>query len=126
MNIPEDAERFIRMVWGDVFDKEGLERDMEKLRKHYKKENYINPAIGPYRFIDGVLDIPVEPGPKLHINFKSNKVFSSKILKKEVPFLENEEITDEAVSETVNRIKKLYIGKGYYYAQVAGRRSRAA
>lgn len=119
VNVPGDAEIFIRMVRGDVFDKARLERDMKKLREHYKKENYINPAIGPYRFIDGNLDIPVEPGPKLHINFKSNKVFSSKRLKKEVPFLENEEVTDEAVSETVNRIIKLYLGKGYYYAQVA-------
>ena len=115
----EDADIFIRMITGDVFDRERLERDMEKLREHYKKGNYIHPVIGPYRFIDGHLDIPVEPGPKLDIDFKNNKVFGSKRLKKEVPFLENEEVTDEAVSETVNRIKKLYLGKGYYYAQVA-------
>jgi outer membrane protein insertion porin family len=119
VTLPPDAEIFIKMIRGDVFDKEKLESDMKKLREHYKKGNYINPVIGPYRFVDGHLDIPVEIGPRLHVAFKNNKVFSSKKLKKEVPFLENEEVTDESVSETVNRIRKLYLGKGYYYAQVA-------
>ncbi len=119
INVPPDAELFIRMVRGDVFDRERLERDMEKLRKHYKKEKHINPTVGPYRFVDGTLDIPVDPGSRLHIEFKNNKVFRSKRLSKEVPFLENEEVSDEAVSETVNRINKLYLGKGYYNAQVA-------
>ena len=119
VQMPAGAEIYIRMIRGDVFDRDRLERDMEKLREHYKKDNYIHPVIGPYRFIDGNLHIPVEPGKKLDIDFKNNKVFGSKRLKKEVPFLENEEVTDEAVSETVNRIKKLYLGKGYYYADVA-------
>ncbi len=119
VTLPPDAEIFIKMIRGDVFDKAKLESDLKKLREHYKKGNYINPVIGPYRFVDGHLDIPVEIGPRLHVAFKNNKVFSSKKLKKEVPFLENEEVTDESVSETVNRIRKLYLGKGYYYAQVA-------
>jgi len=119
ITLPEDAELFIKMIRGDVFDKDGLERDMKKLREHYKKRNYIDPVIGPYRFVDGNLDIPVDPGPRLHVAFKNNNVFNSKKLKKEVPFLENEEVTGESVSETVNRIRKLYLGKGYYYAQVA-------
>ncbi len=119
VTLPADAEVFIKMIRGDVFDKEKLEGDIKKLREHYKRENYINPVIGPYRFVDGYLDIPVDPGPRLHVAFKNNTVFSSKKLKKEVPFLENEEVTDESVSETVNRIRKLYLGKGYYYAQVA-------
>jgi len=119
VTLPPDAEIFIKMIRGDVFDKEKLERDMKKLREHYKKGNYINPVIGPYRFVDGYLDIPVDPGPRLHVAFKNNTVLSSKKLKKEVPFLENEEVTDESVSETVDRIRKLYLGKGYYYAQVA-------
>jgi outer membrane protein insertion porin family len=119
VTLPEDAEIFIKLIRGDVFDKEKLERDMNKLREHFKKGSYINPVIGPYRFVDGNLDIPVYPGPRLHVAFKNNKVFNSKKLKKEVPFLENEEVSDESLSETVNRIRKLYLGKGYYYAQVA-------
>lgn len=119
ITMPADAEIFIRIVRGDVFDMEKLERNMKELREHYKKENYINPVIGPYRFIDGNLDMPVDLGPRLHVVYKNNKVFSSKKLKKEVPFLDNEEVTDESISETVNRIRKLYLDKGYYHVQIA-------
>jgi outer membrane protein insertion porin family len=40
-------------------------------------------------------------------------------LEKEVPFLENEEVTDESVSETVSRIRSRYLDKGYYYVSIA-------
>ena len=112
VTLPEDAEIFIKLIRGDVFDKEKLERDMNKLREHFKKGNYINPVIGPYRFVDGNLDIPVYPGPRLHVSFKNNKVFNSKNLKKEVPFLENEEVSDESLSETVNRIESSILARG--------------
>ncbi len=119
INLPEDTETFIRIIRGDVFDKEKLDKDLEKLRVHYKKMNYLNPRIGPYRFVEGNLDIPANFGPRLHISFKNNTVFTSKKLEVKVPFLENEEVTDESISETVSRIKTLYLEKGYYYARIA-------
>ena len=33
--------------------------------------------------------------------------------------MDNEEVSDETVMESVNRIKRLYMSKGYYYSQVA-------
>lgn len=119
VEMPVHARSRISLAAGRIFDKERLERDITRLKKHYKKKGHINPQIGPYRFIDGKLVIPVSLGPKLELVFRNNKVISSRKLRKEVHFIENEELTDESIAETAGRIKKLYMSKGYYYAQVA-------
>jgi len=120
INIPPDVRGYLRISEGDIFDIDILENDIKRLKGYYKKQKYIKPVIGPYEFKDGELIIPVVPGPKLDVVFKGNDVFSSKELLKEVPFLDEEEVTGELLQETADRMKKLYQKKGYYYAQVIG------
>lgn len=114
-----DARYLVTLSVGDVFDEEEMDGIMDKIRAHYKEKNYIKPLIGPYTMSDGNLVIPVEPGPSLKLKFKNNTVISTRKLKREVDYLENEEVNDEITAEITERIRKLYVSKGYYYAQVA-------
>jgi len=120
INILPAVKSRIKILEGDIFDIGRVEKDIEKLKRYYKKQKYIKPVIGPYKFIDGELTIPIVPGPRLEVIFKGNDGLSSKRLLKEVPFLEDEEVTGELLQETINRIKRLYQKKGYYHVQVTG------
>ncbi|MCK5504654.1 MAG: hypothetical protein KAJ10_05805, partial [Thermodesulfovibrionia bacterium] len=117
--LSEVRER-VRILEGDVLDANRINKAVERLRNYYKKQKHIKPVVGPYEFRDGELTIPVNPGPKLEVVFKGNKVFSKKRLLKEVLFLEDEEVNGELLQETIDRIKKVYQKNGYFYAQLAG------
>jgi outer membrane protein insertion porin family len=104
----------------DILDRDKIERDIEDLKKYYKKKSYINPVIGPYEFKAGELTIPVTPGPILETYFKGNEIFSSKRLKKEISLRDEREITSDILRERVTRIRNLYHKEGYYHAQVTG------
>ncbi|MEN8262686.1 MAG: outer membrane protein assembly factor BamA [Nitrospirota bacterium] len=119
IDLPDDARRYLRVSVGDILDDERLEKDIERMRVHYKKEKYVRPVVGPYEFNEGQLRIPVETGPLLELKFRGNSVISRKKLEKVVTFFDDEEVEDDSVEETVNRIKNLYLGKGHYYATIA-------
>ncbi len=50
--------------------------------------------------------------------FKGNNIFPAHQLEKVVTFLDDEEVSDETLEESVEQIKMLYLSKGYYYVQV--------
>ncbi len=119
IDLPDDARRYLRVYVGDILDEERLEKDIERMRAHYKKKKYIRPVVGPHEFDEGELRIPVETGRMLELKFRGNKAISKKKMEKVVTFFDDEEVQDDSVEETVNRIKKLYMSKGYYYATIA-------
>jgi outer membrane protein insertion porin family len=119
IEIPDDVKKYLRLSVGDILDTEVLEKDINKIRDHYKKEKYIMPAVGPYEFRDGDLRVPVVRGRELELLFKGNSVISKRKLEKAVPFYDDEEVLDDSIEETVKQIRKLYLSKGYYYARVA-------
>ncbi|HWR89204.1 MAG TPA: outer membrane protein assembly factor BamA, partial [Dissulfurispiraceae bacterium] len=67
---------------------------------------------------DGVLDIALMRGQRLVVNFEGNTVFSSGRLKKEVPFFEINDYSNDLLEETAGRLLTLYHDKGYAFAQV--------
>ncbi|MEW6600240.1 MAG: POTRA domain-containing protein, partial [Nitrospirota bacterium] len=115
----DDVMYMIGVRKGDVLDITELEKDMKKVEEYYRKKNYMKPSVGPYRFSGGVLTVPVYPGERYEIRFKNNSAFSAVKLEKELSIIENEEITDEGIAESADRIKRFYISSGYYNAQVA-------
>lgn len=119
IELDDTSKKRMKMSAGDIFDRDVLAGDMKKLTEYYKSEKYINPVVGPYKFRDGVLTIPVVKGPKLELVFKGNTVYDSGDLEEEVPFIDDEIVTEESMRETVERIKRLYLVKGYYYVQIA-------
>ena len=102
-----------------VYDQDILNEDIKKIDSYYKKKRFLSPEIGPFRFNDGKLVIPINSGPKLEVLFIGNKAISSRKLRKKMLFIEEREVSDETVAEAVNRIKGLYESLGYYYAGVA-------
>jgi len=115
----DEVRHIIGLGKGDVLDIFELDKDIKEIQEYYKKRNYIKPVTGPYVFSNGVLTIPVNPGAKFEIIFKNNFAFTAGRLEKELSIIESEEISDEAIAESADRIKQFYVSNGYYHAQVA-------
>ncbi len=118
IDAPPGAEARLRLSEGDILDRDVLDKAIGKLKSYYKKQGYLRPVVGPYEFRDGILRIPVKRGPKLGIVFKGNSALSTKKLKREMPFTDSEEVSDELVQEAAGMIRRLYRDRGYYYAEV--------
>ncbi|RJR15593.1 MAG: outer membrane protein assembly factor BamA [Nitrospiraceae bacterium] len=115
----DDVRHLIGLGKGDVLDTVELDKDLKKITEYYKKKNYIKTVAGPYTFTNGTLEVPVDPGLRYEVKFRNNSVLKSAKLEKELAFIENEEISDEAIAESADRIKRYYVSNGYYSAQVA-------
>ena len=114
----ESAKKRMKLSGGDIFDRDILARDIKKLTEYYKSKNHINPVVGPYEFRDGILMVPINKGPKLELIFKGNSVYDDNELEEETLFIDDEIVTEETLRETVERIKNIYLSKGYYYAHI--------
>jgi outer membrane protein insertion porin family len=119
LDVPAEVRYLVTLSTGDILDKDEIKETINKIKQYYKDREYIRPVVGPYSFVDGQLVIPVSKGPGLHLKFENNIAISTKELSNEVTYLDNEEISDELTAEIVGRIKRLYMSKGYYYAQIA-------
>jgi len=116
---PEEAKELIKTDAGDIHDQVRLRKDLEEVRLHYKKDNFLKPVVGPYSFKDGELEIKIEPGKKIDVVFENNASLSSKDLIKEMPFFDAEDFRDDLVEEAVSRVIALYHTKGYPFVQIA-------
>ena len=45
----------MKLSEGDVYNRDELKKDIERIREYYKEKEYFKPVIGPYSFADGVL-----------------------------------------------------------------------
>ncbi len=115
----EEAKSVMKLTYGDVYNREILKQDIEKIRAYLKKKGHYKPVISRYTFKDGVLAFSVNPGKRLQISVQGNDTVSTKDLMKEVPFFEAEDFSDDIVQEAVNRLLSIYHVKGYPFAQVA-------
>jgi len=115
----DETKRLMKLSGGDIYDQTALGNDIERIKIYYRKNGYFHPRIGPHTFTAGTLNIPVDPGKCLFISTEGNSVFSTKTLRKEMPFFEAENFNDDLVEEAVSKILSLYHTKGYPFAQVA-------
>jgi outer membrane protein insertion porin family len=109
----------MKLSEGDVYNREAMKKDIERLRAYYKEKEYFKPVVGPYTFADGVLSLSVHPGKRLQISVEGNDAVSTKNILKEMPFFEAEDFSDDIVEEAVQRVLALYHTKGYPFAQIA-------
>jgi outer membrane protein insertion porin family len=115
----DETNRLMKLSEGDVYDQAALENDIERIKTYYRKNGYFNPRVGPHTFAAGTLNIRVDPGNCLFISTEGNSVFSTKTLRKEMPFFEAENFNDDLVEEYISKILSLYHTKGYPFTQVA-------
>ncbi|MBA3070911.1 MAG: BamA/TamA family outer membrane protein, partial [Nitrospirae bacterium] len=116
---PAEAKELIKIEEGDIYDQIKLRKEMERIRAHYKKDNFLKPVVGSYTFSNGNLEINIDPGKKLEVVFENNSVLNSETLTKETPFFEAEDFRDDLVEEAISRIVSLYHSKGFPFVQVA-------
>jgi outer membrane protein insertion porin family len=114
----KDIRDLMRTGEGDIYDRDVLTKNMNKIRELYKKQGYLNPVVS-HIFSDGGLSIDVGTGKKLKVNFEGNSVFSSRRLMKEMPFFDAGEVRDYLVEDAARKITSLYFNKGYAFVQVA-------
>jgi outer membrane protein insertion porin family len=112
----DEVRGVMRILEGEPYDLQILQRDKERIRRYYKKDGYINPLV-TYLFSDGVLVVEVTKGTKLIVSFEGNTVFNSDKLMKEMPFAESEVVRDDLTEDAARKITSLYYGKGYASAQ---------
>ncbi|MEJ2181981.1 MAG: outer membrane protein assembly factor BamA [Nitrospirota bacterium] len=115
----QDVRYLMKTNVGGVYDQFKLEEDLERIKRHYRKKGYIDPAAGPYSYEDGVLKVRVRPGRQLEVNIVGNESVSGKSLKGVLPFEEAGSAADEVVEEALSRILEVYHEEGYPSAQVA-------
>lgn len=118
IKVPVEARQYMKTVEYSIFDRQVLDRDLEKIRDYYKKESYINPEVGPYSFDNGELVIPIHKGPRLTVVFSGNKSIREKKLRKSLSFMEERKVTDDLVSESAERIKGVYRNSGFHHTDV--------
>jgi outer membrane protein insertion porin family len=119
IDAPDDIKIRLRISEGRIFDSDVVNMELKRLEDYLVKQGYIHPVVGPYEFIDGNLIIPVNKGQKLELYFKGNLSLSTKTLSNEVPFFEEQAVTDESIHEAIDRIGDIYKSGGYYHAQIA-------
>lgn len=116
---PAEAKELMKIEEGDIYDQVKLRKEIERIRLHYKKNNFLKPVVGLYTFSNGNLDVNIYPGKKLEVIFENNSALNSKDLIKEVPFFDAEDFRDDLVEEAVSRIISSYHDKGFPFVQVA-------
>ncbi|MDH5201794.1 MAG: outer membrane protein assembly factor BamA [Nitrospirota bacterium] len=114
----EEVKSIMKLSEGDIYDKEKLSKDLNRLKAYYKKKGYFKPVVGPYTFTEGTLTISVNPGKRLTISLEGNSAVSTKALLKEMPFFEVEDLRDDIVEEAVHRMRSLYYKEGYPFTQI--------
>ncbi|MFO0753688.1 MAG: outer membrane protein assembly factor BamA [Thermodesulfovibrionales bacterium] len=116
---PVDAvHSFLRLSEGEVFDRTKMESLRARVTQFFKKQGYIEASLS-YSFQEGLLSITVLQGRKLSVSFVGNTALSMKELMKEVPFFELNELNEDLIEETKERIITLYHKYGYPSVQAA-------
>jgi len=114
----ESVSKRLKLSVGDVFDQTSVDQGIQKIKSDYKNKDHIETRVD-YIFNNGELDIQFDPGKKMKLEFEGNSIIGSGSLRKEIPFYEIDEFSDDLLEETVARIIGLYHGEGFPDAQIA-------
>ena len=117
----EEIKNVMKLSEGDIYDQTKFNKDLDRIKSHFKENGYFKPVVGPYTFTEGTLTISVNPGKRLNISMEGNSAVSAKALLKEMPFFEVEDFRDDNVEEAVHRMLSLYHKEGYPFAQITPR-----
>jgi outer membrane protein insertion porin family len=114
----EAVSKRLKLSAGDVFDRTSVDQSIERIKSDFRKRDHIDTQ-ADYFFEKGDLNIRFDAGKKLTVEFDGNGTIGSSSLKKEIPFYELDEFSDDLLEETVVRIVGLYHSEGFPDAQIA-------
>jgi len=115
----KEMKEYLRIGPGDRYDQKRLNDELMRLRERLKKDGFYSPVVGPYAFRDGILEISINPGKLLDVQFEGNSALSKKRLAGEANFFETETADNEMIDEAVIKMISLYHQEGYPFAQIA-------
>lgn len=115
----QDGIKVMQLNPGNRYDEQVIKADLERLRKYYLNDGYLNPLVGPATLSGGTLSIQVLRGKRIIYHIKGNEIFPDKTLEALMPFSSQGEVTDELVSEGAERVIEFYKEEGYSGVQVA-------
>ncbi|MFZ6017713.1 MAG: outer membrane protein assembly factor BamA [Nitrospirota bacterium] len=113
-----EIKTVMKLSEGDIYDQSRLKKDLERIKRYYKKNGYFKPVVG-YTFADETLNISINPGKRLKILIDGNSAISTKMLLKEMPFFDAEDFRDDIVEEALAKMLAVYHHQGYAFAQIA-------
>ncbi|MGA2191860.1 MAG: outer membrane protein assembly factor BamA [Nitrospirota bacterium] len=110
---------------GKTLKKEETQKAVDNLNEYYVKKDYVRADIeGPtisYTDDNAVLNFHILAGPVLDVTFEGNSSISPKKLKKVLTFWEDRDVSEESISENLDKIRGYYQEEGFYFASVKSR-----
>jgi outer membrane protein insertion porin family len=119
----------------DVYNREKMEEDLEKLKERLQQKGYLearvgNPGFSTFKgrtFFGSVremmrISIPVELGPQYRlgeVNIEGNKIIKTEYLKRMVKLKKGKYYNTKKRNKLIEEIQKLYGSLGYIYAQIS-------
>ncbi|UCE72334.1 MAG: outer membrane protein assembly factor BamA [Nitrospiraceae bacterium] len=119
ISAPDEIKGLLKLSENDIYDREILDGEIKRLKNIYKQKDYLRPEAGPYSYEKGKLVFPFDPGQKLKLSFNGNAVLSTRKLRRETVFMEDEEISDQTIEESVFKLTRRYQRMGYLNVSVA-------
>lgn len=121
----EDLRKKLKIKEGREYNKEKVDSTVDALDGYLLKENFVAADVNSPNetFTDDkvALNFSIDAGPRLALQFEGNKNISDKKLKKQLTFWEDRDISDEAVSENLDKLIDYYKKEGYYFATASSR-----
>jgi outer membrane protein insertion porin family len=114
---------------GKRLRKEDLENAVTALSDYYVKKDYVKAEVAPKVTLSGdkaEVDFKVKAGPKLAVDFEGNDKLSKKKLKKVLTFWNDRDVSEDTVSENLDKLRDYYKKEGFYFVKITSRMEEAA
>lgn len=114
---------------GNRLRKADLENAVTALSDYYVKKDYVKADVEPKVTLSGdkaEVDFKVKAGPKLAVDFEGNDKLSKKKLKKVLTFWDDRDVSEDTVSENLDKLADYYKKEGFYFVKVTSRMEEAA
>ncbi len=114
---------------GKRLRKDDLENAVTAISDYYVKMDYVKAEVAPKVTVSGdnaEVDFKVKAGPKLAVDFEGNDNLSKKKLKKVLTFWDDRDVSEDSVSENLDKLQDYYKKEGFYFVKVTSRMEEAA
>ncbi len=106
---------------GERLVKGKLDDAVTRLTDYYVKKDYVKADVEQKLAVSpgaAAVFFKINAGPKLEVGFKGNRTLSKKELKKILTFWEDRDVSEDSVSENLDKLQGYYKKEGFYFVQV--------
>ncbi|MHB8173718.1 MAG: outer membrane protein assembly factor BamA [Nitrospirota bacterium] len=101
--------------------KNNLDNAVTRLTDYYVKKDYVKADVEQRVTVSSgaaAAGFRINAGPKLEVKFDGNRKLSRKELNKVLTFWEDRDVSEDSVSENLDKLQKYYKKEGFYFVQV--------